>query len=146
MKTVSDTLGSAGAAIEFVTKHGKKILVKPMTMKTMSAFEKWLESRAMQAVADMSDKVSPQVMRELFSGVSEDITKGKYAFGGNTAQEALASLPGITKLVSLMASIDENTAQDIILKEGEAFRMVLDQAIRQSLPEMSEQPSDEEKN
>lgn len=134
MRTASEALGAHGGAIEFKRKNGAKIYVQPLTLKIMSKYEKWLESKAIGTVMALKE-VDAVLFREAFSSVSQDITKGMYAFGGEAAQESLSSPSGIAKLISLMVNVDEDVAIEIISQEGEAFKDVLNLAITQSLPD-----------
>jgi hypothetical protein len=137
MRTLSEALGSHGGAIEFVDKHNKKIFVSPLTLKLMSKYEKWLESKAIQNCMELKN-LDPKLFREAFSAVNNSIMKGEYAFGGEIAQESLQTPSGVGKLVSLMANVSEEEAMNLVTEEGDKFRLVLDLAIKQSMPQNEE--------
>lgn len=139
MKTLSDVVGSHGGAIEFTTKTGKKLKIQPLNLKLMSKFEKHLETKAIETCMKLKD-LDPNLFVSAFSQVSKDITTGMYAFGGEIATKSLQSSSGITKLVSLMCNVDDAEAAQIMLDEGDAFRDVLDLAVKQSMPESDENP------
>lgn len=137
MRTVSDVVGSHGGGIEYQSDSGVKITVMPLTLKIMSKYEKWLESKALATCMELKN-LDAKLFREAFKATSDNIVKGAYAFGNELCQESLNTPAGIGKLVSLMCSIDEETALDIVMNGGEAFRNVLDLAIKQSLPSREE--------
>jgi len=134
MRTLSEALGSHGGAIEYTDSKGKKIYVSPMNLKVMSKYEKYLESKAIQNCMELKS-LDAKLFREAFSAVNQDIMKGAYAFGGEVAQESLQTPAGIGKLVSLMTGLPDEQALDLITTEGEAFRVVLDLAVKQSMPQ-----------
>jgi hypothetical protein len=137
MRTLSEVVGSHGGALEYTDSKGKKIFVSPMNLKIMSKYEKWLESRAIQNCIELKN-LDVKLFREAFSTVNNEIMKGSYAFGGEVAQESLQTPAGIGKLVSFMTGLTDEQALELITEEGEPFRVVLDLAVKQSLPQKEE--------
>jgi|LakMenEpi03Aug12_release.lakeMendotaPanAssembly.Ray.scaffolds.fasta_scaffold303378_3 hypothetical protein len=138
MRTLSDSLGAHGGSLEYTDKTGKKVSVSALNLKMMSRYEKWLESRALQNCLELKN-VDSKLFREAFQATNQSILKGDFAFGGPIAQESLQTSSGVGKLVSLMCSITEDHAMTLILEEGEAFRVVLDLAIKQSMPQKDDE-------
>lgn len=134
MRTLSESVGAHGGAIEYIDKAGKKVYVSPLTLKMMSRYEKYLESKALQNCLELKN-VDGRLFREAFQATNHSILKGDFAFGGPIAQESLQTTNGIAKLVALMAGITDEYALTLIVEEGEGFREVLDLAVKQSLPQ-----------
>lgn len=66
-------------------------------------FEDWLEYRARRRLFDMRDQLSPSEFNESFTKLQEGIASYTFAWNGNAYAAAVGQVPGIVKLLSLLA-------------------------------------------
>lgn len=134
MKTVSEVLGTESEGMEFQASDGKKHIVKPLNLKMMGKFEKWLESRALKTIMDQREILADEFGAAI-SAVSADIVSGKYAFGSKPCQDALQSVHGAICLIGLMLGVTETRAKWLLENDAVNLKIVMDQVIAESMPE-----------
>lgn len=148
MRSVSDVLHDKGGHVEFQTKDGKTIKVKYLTLKAMSQYENRLQNRAIRKLTEQKDVLSGELLQELLSKVMDNIASGHYAFGGEICQKSLQTIQGISDLVSILCDISNDDALDILMTDGDAFRIVFDDVVKKSIGSKDDPVADggDEKN
>ena len=105
MATVSEALGAAGAPHE-LTLDGTAVRFSLITQKVKSEFERWLYQRAVQGLIAMKEIAGPMAMPMVSSAlatIANDLSAGKYAWNGAHYFEAMQTLSGMCKLLSLLS-------------------------------------------
>jgi len=133
LRTVSDVLHNAGGNVEYTTKDGKVIKIKYLTLKTMSVYENRLQNRAIKKFADQKDVIPSDIFKNMFGDLMDKIASGDYAFGGEICSKSLATVQGISDLVSCLCDISSDEALELLTNEGEAFRPLFDEVVRKSV-------------
>ena len=135
LKTVSETLGSHGSSLTYQAKDGRSHAVRPLTLKSMSRFEKWLESRAFASIISQREILGND-LQQAIAGVASDVAKGKYAFGGQDCEDALKTLPGMACLVSIMLDVDEIRGMHLLRTEADSLAPIVSQVMKESMPDL----------
>lgn len=133
MRSVSDVLQDKGGHAEFQTKDGKTIKVKYLTLKAMSQYENRLQNRAIRKLTEQKDVISSDLLQDMLSKIMDNIAAGHYAFGGEICQKSLQTIQGISDLVSILCDVTNDEALDLLMKDGDAFRVVFDEVVRKSI-------------
>lgn len=105
MATVSEALGAAGAPHELMI-DGNVIRFGLITQRVKSDFERWLYQRAVQGLIAMKEIAGPMAMPMVSSAlatIANDLSAGKYAWNGAHYFEAMQTLSGMSKILSLLS-------------------------------------------
>ena len=135
LRTVADCVGVGAEGLEYTSKAGKKYNFRAFTINDAGSFEKWLEGRAFQAVEAAKGTMDPGDYGQALASISADVATGRFSFGGPEANRAMRTLPGMCKLMSLMAGITFQEAKDLFATEGEALGKALESQINRSMPQ-----------
>lgn len=87
-----------------------------LTNRVKAQFEDWLEAQARKRVFAMREHLEPEEFRESMQAVVESCASGALSWGGAACQSALKQVPGVAKLLALLA----NDAKDIRQSVDEA--------------------------
>lgn len=133
MRSVSDVLQDKGGHVEFQTKDGKTIKMKYLTLKSMSQYENRLQNRSIRKLTEQRDVIPADTLTEMMGKVMDNIASGHFAFGGDICQKSLQTIQGISDLISILCDISADDALDLLVAEGDTFRLVFDQVVRKSI-------------
>jgi len=102
--------------IEVPHDKGTIKLKRRIRNKVKCDFEDWMELQARKRPYALKDKLQPEEYRESMDAVARLAASGGLNWGGPAMQAALAGLPGIVKLISLLAQDagDRATESDIL--------------------------------
>lgn len=112
MTTVSATLGAASApyTVEF---NGKKVELGLITQAVKSGLERWLFEKRIQAIKEAREVLGDEATyKEQLDKALEEKMKGRFGWGSRDMMEAMASLPGISKTISLISK-DKETGEPV---------------------------------
>lgn len=137
LRTLGDSIGNDG--IEMELSDGRKIKIRPLTLKDLAAFEKWLEGRAFASVQAVRDQMDTTTWAEMAGAVAGQIAAGKYAFGGQMAADAMRTIPGALKIFSLITGMTESQAKEVMEKDGGAVQRAMEMMVSRSMPEGDQQ-------
>lgn len=137
LRTVADCVGSA---LPFTSKKGKTYQITPMDLNNCGAFEKWLEARAFDSVERhlASKSMETTEYAKILAAVGKEFAAGDFAFGGEIANRATKSIPGILKLISITMGVDQKEASDLLINEGVRIVQAMNGEIEASMPEVPE--------
>lgn len=143
MKSISDVVQNHGGHFEYVTKEGKVLKIKYLTLKVMSQFESKLQNQAIKDLAAQKGVIPEKILTELFKDLMKDIQSGKFAFGGDVCSDNLSTPKGIASLLALLCDVSDDEALETLLGEGEKFKEVFNAVVRASMsnPEEDEENS-----
>lgn len=133
MRSVSDVLQDKGGHVEFQTKDGKKVVVKYLTLKAMSQYESRLQNRAIRKLTEQKDVLTGDLLQDMLGKLMDNIASGHYAFGGEICQKSLQTIQGISDLISILCDVSNDEALDLLMQDGDAFRVVFDEVVRKSI-------------
>lgn len=85
-----------------ITFKGKEYKLKPFDFETQGRFERWLETRGVEAIKRLRPLISEEEYREERAALRRDISAEKYAFGGRLCAEALQSIAGQKAVCKIM--------------------------------------------
>jgi hypothetical protein len=130
--TVSRTLGAFGSPIEL--EHGGKVYTaSPVTQKVKSAFERWMQQRALGAAQALANE-DPSMGR-VVEAVLDRIDSGHYSYHGKRSLEAILTPDGYLTLTALIFGIDPDEAMALTMAIPGEVGSVVAQVIRDSFPD-----------
>jgi hypothetical protein len=132
LRTLGDSLAGS---MEFKSKDGKTYQIHRLTLRDMSLFEGWLEGRARESLRQMLDVVPPEIFGDLARDMVDKIQKGHYAFGGPAANNAMRTVPGLVKLVSIACRIPEAEAIHLMENDQDSLMEAVKMMVDRSMPE-----------
>lgn len=145
MRTVSDVLGNSGGNFEFTTKAGKLLKIKFLNLKTMSSYEAKLQNKAIKLLSDQRKEIPEDIFSDMFSKTMDKIASGSYAFGGDICQKSLSTVSGIGDLISLLCDVTPDEAIELLMTEGDSFKIVFDEVVRRSISSPEDDTNGNEK-
>lgn len=131
--TTSDALGGSGAKIEWTDAKGKVYEVSLLTLEKQSAYERWLEREAIKAIKNVRDLLDKEEYEVALIKNLEDISSGRYVFGGEDAQNSLTSFKGMCAMISILFGISSEDAITLV-KENLDLPKVIENIILRSFP------------
>lgn len=135
------TAGDAVAGgMEFRASNGKVYTIRRVTVGDIAKIEGWLEGRAYESVRKMQGVVPNPVLVELAQNVANQVSSGKYAFGGEACNQAMNTIAGGVKLASIMCDISEDEAIQILTSDTAGFMSALNAVMGRSMPEVEGEP------
>lgn len=133
MRTVSDVLQDRGGHAEYVTRDGRTLSIRHLTLKGMSEYENRLQNRAIRKLAEQRGAIPDDTFDKLFGDLMDRVAAGAYAFGGEVCSRSLATVQGVADLTSILCGVDAEEALRLIVDEGEPFRRLFDEVVRKSI-------------
>lgn len=133
MRSVSDVLQNRGGTTEYVTRDGKSIPVQYLTLRHMSQYETRLQNRAIRTLSSQRDAMPEDVFSKMFADLMDRIAAGAYAFGGEVANRSLGTVQGVCDLVSILCGVSDEQAMELLVNEGEPFKVLFDEVVRKSV-------------
>lgn len=146
MRSVSDVLQNNGGHVEYTTKDGKKLKVKYLTLRAMSQYENCLQNRAIRKLTEQKGVISDDMLSDMMGKLMDNISSGHYAFGGPISQKSLQTLQGIGDLIGTLCDISPDEALDLLIQEGETFRLVFDDVVKKSIGSKDDVAGEDSKN
>jgi len=146
MRTLTDALHNHGGTTEYTTKDGKVLKVRFLDLRGMSEYECRLQNRAMKKLTEQKEHISKETFNEMFSQLLDKIATGHYAFGSELCAKSLPTVQGITDLVSIMCNVTTDDALDLLITEGDAFKMLIDNVLRKSIGSKDDEVKDSQGN
>jgi hypothetical protein len=126
--------------MEIELSSGEKLKIRPMVMKDLASYEKWLEGRAFSSVQVMRDRLDASTYAEMLGAIAGQIAAGKFAFGGQACADSMRSVPGAVKILSLVSGVTESKAREILETDYEAINQAMTLAVNRSMPEGEKGP------
>lgn len=131
--TTSDAIGANGAKIEWVDAKGKTHQISLLTLEKQSAYERWLEKESIKAIRNVKDVLGEDEYTAALSVALDNITSGRYVFGGEYAQESLTTFKGMCAMISILFSITNEQAMELV-KENKEIGKIIENIIVRSFP------------
>jgi hypothetical protein len=131
--TTSDVLGGSGAKIDWSDSKGNNYKVSLLTLEKQSAFERWLEREAVKSIKNVKDILTEIEYQAALSKVLDDISSGRYVFGGEDAQNSLTSFKGMCAMISVLFEVENEQAVQLV-KENTELPKLIENIILRSFP------------
>lgn len=131
--TTSDVLGGSGAKIDWSDSKGNNYQVSLLTLEKQSAFERWLEREAVKSIKNVKDILTEIEYQAALSRVLDDISSGRYVFGGEDAQNSLTSFKGMCAMISVLFGVENEQAVQLV-KENTELPKLIENIILRSFP------------
>jgi hypothetical protein len=131
MRTISEALGGSVEGITYTAKDGRTHEVRPLTLERMSLFERYLESRAFEAVQSRRELLGDSYS-EALSSVTQDIVSGKYVFTGPVCMKAIDTLEGQVALLAILLGVDRIRAKKLMLEDPLGVKEAMSLMMKQS--------------
>lgn len=90
--------------MEMPTPAGPVYLSASITNGVKARYEDWLEGRARRRVFELKDQMGPEEFHESMRSVTESSGAGVFSWGGAAFITSLKQMPGIVKMVVLLAN------------------------------------------
>lgn len=126
-------MANHGGNVEYVTKTGKTLKIKYLTLKTMSLYENKLQNKAIRTLSEQRANIPDDLFNKMFSELMDKIASGHYAFGSDLCTKSLSTVQGIGDLISILCDIDCDEALDLLMAEGDSFKIVFDEVVKKSV-------------
>ena len=135
--TLSDSLGQSGGAIEWTCSKGDKYKFSLLTLEKQSQFERAIERKALEKIRSIKDLVDKDEYDKTVRETLKSISLGDYCFGKDRCTEELKTMWGVSTLLSILAGIDLDKANDLMNGNSEIGQLV-ETIVERSFPVMVE--------
>lgn len=122
------------------TTDGPLYLASAVTNRVKGQYEDWLEGRARRRAFDMRTQMDDKEFKETMRAVQEACAAGTFAWGGAAFESSLEQVPGIVKMVALLANDKEVKRQhpEQAVDESRVLELIGDKSMRRADPNDAE--------
>lgn len=131
--TLSDSLGSAGGAIEWTCSNGNKYKFSLLTLQKQSEFERAIERKSLDKIRGMKDLLDKEEYDKAIADTLRAVSLGEFCFGKDRCTEELRTFWGVSTLLGILAGIDGNHASQL-MHENEDVGQLVETIVERSFP------------
>ena len=110
----ASALLAVGSDFEY---KGRKMHLRPFTLKDEAIYESWLEEQAYNGVFRLKSRMEPDDYKVAISAVASDVAAGQFEFMSIAGQKSLRSPSGIKKVLLMTLEYSEKRSDDFPIDE-----------------------------